>query len=291
MQNVDHNGYFLPSPSHWPVVGCAGLFMLFCGAANWLHYAWFGPYLFFLGLLVIGLMFCGWFGTVIHENRRGLYSENVDRSFRWGMTWFIFSEVLFFACFFGALFFTRLWVVPELGGAVHPITHVLLWPDFTAEWPLFRNPDNHQYTAPLSLGNTWGIPALNTLLLLSSGVTITVAHHGLLAQNRRRLVLGLAATIALGITFLGCQANEYYQAYSLHGLTLNSGAYGSLFFILTGFHGAHVTIGTTMLIVILGRSLLGHFSPDNHFGFVAAAWYWHFVDVVWLLLFVFVYWL
>lgn len=291
MNTIDHQPYYVPQPNFWPVVGCAGLFLMLTGAGHWLHYVWYGPYLFSLGLVTLILMMFGWFATVIHENNAGCFSRQEDQSFRWGMTWFIFSEVLFFACFFGALFFTRLWTVPELGGEVHSITHILIWPDFTADWPLLKNPDNYRFTGARSLGNTWGIPALNTALLLSSGVTITIAHWGLRSSKQTVLVISMVLTIALGITFLVCQGNEYHEAYNRHGLTLNAGIYGSLFFLLTGFHGAHVTIGTTMLMVILCRSALGHFTPERHFAFQAVAWYWHFVDVVWLFLFVFVYWL
>ena len=137
----------------------------------------------------------------------------------------------------------------------------------------------------------WGIPAINTLILLTSGVTVTWAHWGLLNSNRKQLIAGLAMTVALGIAFLCLQAYEYHHAYESLGLTLGSGAYGATFFMLTGFHGFHVTLGTIMLIVILLRSMKGHFTADHHFGFEGVAWYWHFVDVVWLLLFVLVYWL
>ena len=291
MEQTTNKAYYIPQPSGWPLLGCFGLFIFFIGAANWLHYAWYGPYLLFLGLLIIIMMKFGWFGTVIHENRSGRFNQRADHSFRWGMSWFICSEVLFFSAFFGALFYTRLWSVPELGGEIHPISHILLWPDFTAEWPLMRTPDNRLFTGPTSLTDIWSIPALNTVLLLSSGVTLTIAHWGLQRGKRVVLIAGLCVTILLGFTFLVCQGIEYYDAYNVHGLTLNAGTYGSLFFLLTGFHGAHVTIGATMLTVILLRSSAGHFTADNHFAFSAAAWYWHFVDVVWLMLFIFVYWL
>ena len=287
----DRSAYYLPNPSHWPVLGCTGLFLLFAGGANWLHYRWFGPYLFSVGFLILILMLFGWFAALVRENSAGCFDRLEIRAFRSGMIWFIISEIVFFGAFFGALFFTRLWAIPELGGEIHPITHLLIWPDFNAEWPLLHNPDNDRFTGAQSLSSPWGIPALNTGILLTSGVTITVAHRGLKSSKRLRLIGGLALTIALGVTFLCCQASEYYQAYTHHGLTLNAGIYGSLFFILTGFHGAHVTIGTIMLIVILYRSTLGHFTPARHFAFQAVAWYWHFVDMVWLLLFVFVYWL
>ena len=289
-QAADHR-YYLPSPSHWPVLGCAGLFVTFVGAAHWLHDTRVGPYLFALGLAIIAGMLVGWFRTVIRESRSGCYGVRVGRSFRSGMGWMIFSEVLFFAGFFAALFFVRLWSVPELGGEIYPISNLLLWPDFQAHWPLLHNPDNSKYLGAHAVSDPWRIPAVNTLLLLSSGVTITWAHWGLMRGRRRVLVLGLALTIVLGVCFLGLQANEYHRAYTSDGLTLNAGVYGSTFFLLTGFHGIHVTVGTIMLLVILGRSIAGHFSPDDHFGFLGVAWYWHFVDVVWLLLFVFVYWL
>jgi cytochrome c oxidase subunit 3 len=283
--------YFLPSPSHWPALGCAGLFVTFIGAAHWLHDVRIGPYLFAGGLCMVALMLVGWFHRVIRENRTGCYNRWVGRSFRSGMAWMIFSEVLFFGGFFGALFFIRLWSVPVLGGEDYPLTNLLLWPDFRAEWPLLRNPDNNAYLGARAVSDPWGIPALNTLLLLSSGATLTWAHWGLMREKRPTLIAGLVLTIVLGTCFLALQANEYYDAYTQDGLTLNAGAYSSTFFVLTGFHGIHVTVGAIMLMVILGRSIAGHFTPANHFGFQAATWYWHFVDIVWLFLFVFVYWL
>lgn len=287
-----HGGYFLPDPSRWPIIGSIGLFCLMLGAANWLHQHAFGPYLFMVGALIIAYMMFGWFGTVIRESLRGLYDKQVDRSYRWAMAWFIFSEVMFFGAFFGALFYVRAYSLPWLGGeAGSPDTWYMLWPNFQATWPLLQNPNPETFLAPKEVMNTWGIPALNTLLLLSSGVTITIAHWGLMQNKHKKLVVGLAFTVLLGATFLGFQAYEYYEAYAHYGLTLNSGIYGTTFFMLTGFHGAHVTIGTIMLIVILIRSIKKHFTPAHHFAFEAAAWYWHFVDVVWLFLFIFVYWM
>ncbi len=291
MTNNTYTAYYIPAPSYWPALGCAGLFTLFVGAANWLHYEWFGPYLFFLGFSIVVLMLLGWFSHVIAENQHHVFTDQTDRAFRRGMKWFIMSECFFFGAFFGALFFTRYWSVPLLGGAYNPVTHHLLWPHFSAHWPLLNNPDNSLFTGAKVAASPLGIPIINTLLLLSSGVTLTVAHWGLRHRRRKLLIGFLVLTILLGLSFLVCQGYEYYRAYTEHGLTLNAGVYGSLFFLLTGFHGAHVTIGATMLIVILGRSIAGHFSPDNHFAFQGVAWYWHFVDVVWLLLFILVYWL
>jgi cytochrome c oxidase subunit 3 len=286
-----HDHYYVPAQSHWPIVGSLGLGAMMIGIANMLHKHPSGMYFFFVGALVIVYMMFGWFRDVIRESYQGLYSPQMDRSFRWGMSWFIFSEVMFFAAFFGALFYARTFSIPWLGGEGARGTTHLLWPTFEATWPLLVSPDPQMFNTPKGVINAWGIPALNTLLLLSSGVTITIAHWGLVRRKRALLILGMMATVALGATFLFFQAYEYHEAYTHYSLTLGSGIYGSTFFMLTGFHGAHVTIGTIMLIVILIRCLKGHFTPEHHFAFEAVAWYWHFVDVVWLFLFVFVYWL
>jgi len=228
-------------------------------------------------------MMFGWFGTVVHESEGGQYDRQVDRSYRWSMSWFIFSEVMFFAAFFGALFYMRVLSVPWLGD----LDQKLLWPDFAAAWPTAGPGAEAQFT-PMG---AWGIPAINTLLLLSSGVTVTWAHWALKRGDRAVLKLGLFLTIALGVTFLGFQFYEYGHAYADLNLKLTSGAYGSTFFMLTGFHGMHVTLGVIMLTVMFFRVLAGHFTPDHHFAFEGVSWYWHFVDVVWLGLFIFVYWL
>lgn len=286
-----HGSYYVPKPSHWPLVGSIGLTTTLVGAASWLHHDWYGPYIFVLGLMILFFMMFGWFGQVIYENQKGLYDLQVDRSFRWAMCWFIFSEVCFFSVFFGALFFSRLWSVPILGGDYHPITHITLWSNFNAHWPLLANPNNQSFVGAEEAMGAWGLAAINTLILLTSGVTITWAHWALKLKHRKQLLVSLGLTVALGILFLTLQAYEYHEAYTEMGLTLNAGIYGATFFMLTGFHGLHVTIGTIMLIVIWLRCRKGHFTPKRHFGFEAAAWYWHFVDVVWLFLFIFVYWL
>jgi cytochrome c oxidase subunit 3 len=280
--------YYVPHQSRWPIFASISLFIMMYGGATLLNG---GSNIFLLvGLVLILTTIFGWFGTVIHESEKGLYSDQMDRSFRWGMAWFIFSEVMFFAAFFGALFYSRSYSVPWLGGeAEHSVlTHGILWPKYEANWPTNGPASIGGFFAPM---HAWGLPALNTLILLISGVTITLAHWGLVAGQRQQLVKWLAATIALGILFLLLQATEYHEAYKELNLTLGSGIYGSTFFMLTGFHGLHVTIGAIMLSVILLRSLAGHFTPQRHFAFEAAAWYWHFVDVVWLGLFIFVYWM
>ncbi len=282
-----HGGYYLPEPSHWPLVGSIGIFSLLAGFAMYLH--GHSSAIMLLGAAIIITMLFGWFGRVIRESQGGKYDDQVDMSFRWGMGWFIFSEVMFFGAFFGALFYARMFSVPWLGGASNNVaTHELLWPAFSAIWPTNGPGDVGGVFEKM---DAWGIPALNTLILLSSGVTVTWAHWGLKKDNRTQLIAGLFATVALGFLFVVLQAYEYHHAYSEMHLTLGSGIYGTTFFMLTGFHGLHVTIGAIMLTVVLLRSVKGHFTPNHHFAFEAAAWYWHFVDVVWLGLFIFVYWL
>jgi len=287
-----HSSYYLPDPSHWPLLGSIALFTTFVGTAILLNGSHFGTLLLGAGLTVLIFMLSGWFGTVIRESVAGLYNKQVDVSFRWGMGWFILSEVMFFAAFFGALFYARVYSVPWLGGVGNGFaTHHQLWPDFAASWPLHVMPKPSDFSQYHNVMAPWGIPAINTLILLSSGLTVTLAHWALKKGNRTGLCWWLFATFALGFTFVVMQAHEYIHAYEELGLTLHSGIYGSTFFMLTGFHGFHVTMGATMLVVIWVRSLKGHFSEHNHFAFEAVSWYWHFVDVVWLFLFVFVYWL
>ena len=287
--------YYVPHSSVWPIVGSVALFVTAFGAVSFIHQSsekvaadgTFGGPIFFLGLAAIAFMMFGWFATVINENMKGLVSPLLDRSFRMGMLWFIVSEIMFFAAFFGALFYARLISVPWLAGASNNLeTHLLLWPDFAETWPLFVTPGG---TTTETMG-PWGLPFINTVILVTSSLTVTFAHWALKKNNRLGLGLWLFLTVALGATFLTLQVVEYKHAYEELGLSLGSGIYGSTFFMLTGFHGAHVTLGTIMLIVMLLRVLRGHFTPDDHFAFEATSWYWHFVDVVWLFLFTFVYW-
>ena len=287
----EQGNYYIPEPSKWPVVATFALLITVIGAVTTIHAGEFS-YILAAGFALIIYMMFGWFGAVIDESMGGNYNQQVDRSFRLGMMWFIFSEVMFFAAFFGALFYARQLIVPWLGGAGNnAMTHELLWPAFEAIWPVLANPDNAAVVAPREAMGASGLPAYNTAILLTSSVTLTWAHHALRAGNRAQLNIGLAITVLLGAIFLVLQVEEYMHAYSELGLTLDSGIYGSTFFMLTGFHGFHVTMGATMLAVMLVRCLKGHFTADNHFGFEAVAWYWHFVDVVWLGLYIFVYWL
>ena len=285
----DSNAYYIPEGSPWPIIAMTSMLLLLCGAALAINGVGIGYLLSLAGFgLMVYFMF-GWFGDVVRESLAGSYDRRVDRSFRLGMFWFIASEVFFFVTFFGALFYIRNIAVPWLGGAGYLATsNEVLHSQFVADWPT---------AGPAELGGPFspmaaiGIPAVNTLILLSSGVTITWAHWGLKLDNRKQLVNGLLATVGLGLVFVGLQIFEYHEAYKHLNLTLSSGVYGSTFYLLTGFHGMHVTLGAIMLMAILFRSMKGHFTPKNHFAFEAVAWYWHFVDVVWLGLFVFVYWL
>jgi cytochrome c oxidase subunit 3 len=277
--------YYVPGPSKWPMVGALALTCFGFGMATTVNGMAIGPWLLAIFAAILIYMLVGWFGAVVGESEGGQYGSNVDTSFRWSMGWFIFSEVMFFAAFFGALFYARSIALPLLGDLDH---RALLWPDFAATWPN-RGPGG-AVEAFTTMG-PWPIPTINTALLLSSGVTLTIAHHALIANRRGLLTFWLLLTVLLGATFLGLQAYEYSHAYQELNLKLSSGIYGSTFFMLTGFHGFHVTIGAIILSVILYRVIRGHFRPDHHFAFEAAAWYWHFVDVVWLGLYVVVYWL
>jgi cytochrome c oxidase subunit III len=288
----DSDKYYVPHSSPWPIYGSIGLFVFMVGAVSFMN-EWAGGWAFLPGLALILSLFFFWFRTVIGENQAGMYNMEVDRSFRMGMIWFIMSEVLFFAVFFGALFYARQLSVPWLSGdGVKIFNKLLLWKDFDAAWPtngpgiVGGKTDGSFETIP-----AFGLPAWNTAILLTSGVTITIAHHALRARNRAVLTLFLGATFLLGFLFVFLQAKEYMHAYHELGLKLSTGIYGSTFFMLTGFHGLHVTIGAIMLTVIWLRCVKGHFTPERHFAFEAVAWYWHFVDVVWLILFVFVYWI
>ncbi len=269
--------YYLPGPSFWPLIASISLFLLAGGFTMVLNKIAMGTPLMIAGGLALAYLLFGWFKEVIGESVGKLYNQQVDKSFRWGMGWFIFSEVMFFFGFFGALFYTRSVSLPWLADAQ------LLWPGFAATWPS-AGPGLTEAFTPMG---PWGLPAINTLLLLTSGATLTWAHWGLMKDNRKQLTIGLILTIALGVLFLYLQMHEYAEA----GFTIKTGIYGATFYMLTGFHGLHVTMGAIMLSIILFRVLKGHFNAHDHFGFEAVAWYWHFVDVVWLFLFIFVYWL
>ena len=282
--------YFVPAPSRYPVLVATGMFFVILGAGQWINGHGWGAYSLLLGLVIWLSVMYQWFSTAIAEDRSGLYSHRVDVSFRWSMSWFIFSEVMFFAAFFGALYWARVHSVPMLGN----LDHQILWPDFKAAWPtvLAGSTASPAGTVePFVTMGPWPLPTINTALLLTSGVTLTIAHHALIANQRAKCIAWMWITVVLGATFLGVQAYEYIHAYRDLNLKLSSGVFGSTFFMLTGFHGFHVFVGMLMLTFITLRLMKGHFTPESHFGFEGAAWYWHFVDVVWLGLYFLVYWL
>ncbi len=293
--------YYVPEQSKLPIFASVGLFLTVYGASGWINGG--SSTLFIVGLIALSAVLWAWFSIVIKENLMGLNDAQLKRSYVWAMGWFIFSEVMFFAAFFGALFYMRNISLPELGG--DNTTNQILWYGFEYIWPLMVTPDmavngagasvigpeiNMSVTTAESIW-TW-LPFWNTTALLASSFTVHFAHTALKNDKKSGLWgfnFWLGVTVVLGIIFLFLQAEEYIHVFE-NNLTIDSGAYGTTFFMLTGFHGLHVTMGTFMLLVMLLRSIFkGHFSHKECFGFVAASWYWHFVDVVWVGLFIFVY--
>ncbi len=282
--------YFVPAPSRHPAMAAFGPFFTFFGAAQWMNGADWGKWSMIFGLVWFLVVLFQWFSQAVGESQTGQYGRRIDFSFRWSMSWFIFSEVMFFGAFFSALWWVRAHSVPELGN----LENALLWPGFKAVWPSLAagaTASPAGIVEPFTTMTPFWLPTINTALLLSSGVTLTIAHHALQHGNRARTIGFMWFTVLLGITFLGVQGYEYFHAYHELNLKLSSGVYGSTFFMLTGFHGFHVFVGMLMLLFITLRLHKGHFTADRHFGFEGAAWYWHFVDVVWLGLYVLVYWL
>ena len=283
--------YYVPEPSRHPAMAALGLFFVIMGASQWVNDSSWGPYALLFGMLILLTVLYQWFGDAIHESESGEYGDNIDASFRWSMSWFIFSEVMFFGAFFGALWWARVQSVPALGGTDN---FAILWPDFKAIWPSVAagvTASPAQIIEPFVTMSPLWLPTINTALLLSSGVTITIAHHAMRENDRSKTILFMWMTVLFGVVFLGLQGYEYYHAYTDLNLKLTSGIFGSTFFMLTGFHGFHVFLGTLMLIIITLRLQKGHFTAERHFGFEGVAWYWHFVDVVWLGLYILVYWL
>ena len=282
--------YFIPSPSRFPAQASLGLFFVILGAGQWVNGVSWGAYSLALGMVIWLFTLYQWFSVAIAESESGLYSDRIDVSFRWSMSWFIFSEVMFFAAFFGALYWARVHALPMLGN----LDHQVLWPDFKAVWPSAGGGATASpagIVEPFATMGPFWLPTINTALLLTSGVTLTIAHHSLIANQRSKTIFWMWITVLLGAIFLVVQGYEYFYAYSTLNLKLSSGIFGSTFFMLTGFHGFHVFVGMLMLLFITLRLQKGHFTPARHFGFEGAAWYWHFVDVVWLGLYFLVYWL
>ena len=293
MSNTTHGQtpyYYVPAESRHPVMAAFGLLLMIIGASQWINDAAWGGWLLLAGLLWWLFVLFQWFSDAVGESEGGLYGRKIDLSYRWSMSWFIFSEVMFFGAFFTALWWARSHSVPALGS----LDNALLWPDFKAVWPSVAPGATASPAGTVQPFQTMGpfwLPTINTALLLTSGVTLTIAHHALLAGQRARTVAFMWVTVLLGAIFLCVQGYEYYHAYTDLNLKLSSGVYGSTFFMLTGFHGLHVLVGMLMLLFITLRLMKGHFTPQRHFGFEGAAWYWHFVDVVWLGLYLLVYWM
>ncbi len=282
--------YYVPEPSPFPALASLGLFFVILGASQWINDIDWGKYALLAGMVIWLVILYKWFSAAVSESESGLYGRKIDLSFRWSMSWFIFSEVMFFGAFFSALWWARAHSVPILGS----LENALLWPDFKAVWPsvaagVTASPAG--IIEPFQTMTPFWLPTINTALLLSSGVTLTIAHHALIANQRAKTISFMWLTVALGLVFLFVQGYEYFHAYNDLNLKLTSGLYGSTFFMLTGFHGFHVFLGMLMLLFITLRLQKGHFTPEKHFGFEGAAWYWHFVDVVWLGLYILVYWL
>ena len=282
--------YYVPQPSRHPAMAALGLFFVILGASQWINGIEWGMYSFLFGLVWWLVVLFQWFRDAAHESEGGLYGRKIDLSFRWSMSWFIFSEVMFFGAFFTALWWTRAHSVPALGG----LENELLWPGFKAVWPSVAAGATASPAGTIEPFQTMGpfwLPTINTALLLTSAVTATFAHHALQHGNRGRTIVLMWVTVLLGITFLGVQGYEYYHAHHELNLSLASGVFGSTFYMLTGFHGFHVFVGMLMLLFVTIRLMNGHFTAEKHFAFEGAVWYWHFVDVVWLGLYVLVYWM
>lgn len=279
-------GYYLPHGSHWPIFGSMALFTMAIGVANYFQGAPWGLWVLIGGFAILVFMMFGWWGTVIAESESGAYNDQVDSSFRMGMAWFIVSEVFFFAGFFGALAYARFFSVEWLGGGDF-WTSMLIWGGQSLSWPV-AGPGASEAIREFEVMAAWPLATINTILLLSSSVTVTIAHHALKDNHRKKLNNWMFVTILCGLAFIAIQGYEFLHGW-YHNMTLATGIYGSTFYMLTGFHGFHVTVGSLGLIAITGRCLKGHFSPTHDFGFAGVSWYWHFVDVVWLGLFVFVY--
>lgn len=277
----------------WPIIGSFALFFFMLGLVNWMQgNGAIGPILILVGAVIFAYMLFGWFGAIIKESQAGL-NENIHslNAFKWGMFWFIFSEIMFFGAFFGAFFYARLIAVPTLGGVGHGMmTHYLLWPNFVAHWPVYQTPDPTQFMGPKGTMDAWGIPALNTLILIMSDMIITWGFWELLNGRRTRLIAAEIITIVLSVIFLILQVYEYGRAYQLLDLKLHSGIYANTFYMLTGVHGTHVLVGILMVATILWRTIRGDFDAKHHFAVAALTWYWHFIDLLWFILFIFVYW-
>ncbi len=289
------SNYYVPEQSKFPLLMSASMFVMLFGFGYVVNGLSAGDVSSLsvissvAGLIAICTIVFLWLRTVVIENIEGKTSAQLKQSFYIGMAWFIFSEVCFFAAFFGSLFYVRTMSIPWLGGEGDKGSSNILWECFDAVWPLIHTPDPEQYPPMVGQVDPWHIPFWNTCLLVASSVFIHWAEQAMHKGDRQKMIGWLAMTLIFGFVFLFLQAVEYHVAWNQMDLTLNSGIYGSTFYLLTGFHGMHVTLGAIMVTVVFFRALKGHFTKEDEFGFMAASWYWHFVDVVWIGLFIFVY--
>lgn len=268
MSGKQDHPFHLVNPSPWPVLAAFSTLLMPVGGVLWMHGKHAGAAILAVGLAMVIYVAYRWWADVVHEGEKDhAHTTEVRHGLRMGMAGFITSEVMFFFAFFLAYFSSAIWPLDRIAD---------LWTTTTAAWP----------PAGVKTFDPFHLPFLNTLILLLSGTTVTWAHHALLEKNQKELITGLTLTVILGVSFSVLQAVEYSHA----PFAFKDGVYPSLFFLLTGFHGLHVIIGTIFLYVCLVRAKRGQFSEKHHLGFEFAAWYWHFVDVVWLFLFVFVYW-
>lgn len=314
--------YYVPDSSKLAISATIGLVLLVIGASSVINDFSYRPgeetnssFILYSGLVWFAATLVAWFGITIRENRQGMNSAQLKHSYVLGMQWFIFSEVMFFFAFFGALFYIRNLAAPWLAGEGDAgRMNGLLWPGFEYSWPMLETPqdaiggvkaqaaaghlaNNGEFAGaerhlsfPGFANMSHWLPLYNTIILLTSSFTCHIAHNGIKNNDRKKFNVWLGITVALGMIFLYLQYMEYHEALFEYGITLNSGVYGTTFFMLTGFHGFHVAMGTFMLLIQLIRSVSkGHFSANDQFGFEASSWYWHFVDVVWVFLFLFIY--
>ena len=283
--------YYIPNSSPYPLVGTIGIFLLLFGFVNWIHEETWGMYCALAGLIIFIGVLCFWFRRIIKEYRTGLSTAaQVQRAYRWGVFWFLFTEALFFFGLFFALFYVQVFGIKWLAGEGHgAVTHLMLWPNFQHGWPVMSLPNPNQYTGPAEGPNPWGIPLLNTLVILISVFTITMARKATFEMKRKKMLSYQMATILLAVVFLVLQGFEYYYAYTEEMLKLGSGIYGNIFYFMTGFDGLHVVAGIIMLLVIFFRMKRGDYDSQRNLGVRLISWYWYFVAIVWILLFLFLY--
>lgn len=285
-----HGGYYVPEQSVWPIIGALSLLLFAIGSLNFTE-LW-GLIVFAIGTITLLYMLCGWLSSVVRESRSGLYDAQMNRTFRWGMFWFIFCEFFTFGILLGAIIYERVGVIPWLagqgsGGSV--LTNYLLWPDFSASWPLIKNPDPATFAGLKDVPSAWGLPTLNTLVALCSAVTVLFALWAIKNKQTRATITGLVVTFFLGIAFAVMQFDHARILIKQYDMTISSGIYGSLVWMVGGFHFLNLLVGLILLFVVGFRYTLGHFNEKHHFAIEATAWYWAFISAMWLIIYLCIY--